>query len=83
MPASRLSPEFLAYCRTGAYMSTLPPPDHARAELPPAPWPNADDLTANLESHYSTAPVRSVSAIVDRRQPSRPGSIVGESPSIS
>lgn len=83
MPASRLSESFLAYCRTGAYMATLPPPDRAAAELPPAPWPSAADLNANLESHYATAPCRSVAEIVNRRQPSRPGSVVGESPSIS
>lgn len=77
MPASRLSDSFLAYCRTGAYMVTLPPSDHARAVLPPAPWPTDSAMTASLEHRFSTAPTRSVAAIVDRKQPSHDGSVLG------
>ena len=74
MPASRISDSFLAYCRTGAYMATLPPPVHARAVLPPAPWPSDAAMTASLEHRFSTAPTRSIAAIEERKQPTHHGS---------
>ena len=77
MPASRIPDDFLAYIRTGAYMLTLPPPDHSRVILPEGRWPSDADLAENLESHHRRAPMRGVAAIVDRCQPSHAGSVLG------
>ena len=74
MPASRISDSFLAYCRTGAYMATLPPPDRERIDLPVGRWPTDDTLLANLEHRFSTAPTRSIAAIEERKQPTHHGS---------
>jgi hypothetical protein len=83
MIPSRLSTEFLDYVRTGAYMVTLPPPDHARADLPAQPIPSEASMADNLAGMFDKAQARGESAVYENRQRGFDGGLSRVSPGAS